>query len=287
MAVVNLLLKGLKLATSIAASSGDGVAEKHRARSAILTSVISGIGIFAIIFFISIRLFLAELGVYTPENTNMFFTLNEFLGWVLSGLLGLGGTAGFLGSKRLLNQTREEFEKHNKEIKEQKERAQKENEVYKSLPNGKNTYRLLIQRDYKKKYTISQLSIQIQVENQWLMSYPNFCFIFELPRYHGGKENQVGKTCVLEGIYLGSYAEKSASGKFCEFGLYYLNDVPGRSGILIHRGWGGSNPAKYIQGCLMPCFGLDEKERLINSEKAMKELVDILGKQEVIIKITS
>lgn len=276
------------LATSLLKSSGDAIAEKHRARSAILTSLVSGAGVLAIVFFTGGRLFLAELGFYVPANPDMFFVLNDFLLWILGALLGVSGGAGVLGSKRLINQAREDFHAHNKNLAEQKEKAQREQAVYENGYGEEVDLRLTVKRDYKKNFTIGQGIFEVRAKDKWRphLAAPRL-FFYELPQLFKGKENAVGKTCILEGSYLAHFADKSASGKFCEFGLYYLEGVPGRSGILIHRGWAGNNPSKYIQGCLMPCYGIDEKNRLVKPEEAMRDLVNALSRRSLIVRILS
>lgn len=78
------------------------------------------------------------------------------------------------------------------------------------------------------------------------------CECAELP----DRDNQRGISCIPRGLYRVDYLPVSASGKYRD--VYHVRDVPGRSGILIHRGnYVGDRSLGLLAdswGCLLPCL---------------------------------
>ena len=89
----------------------------------------------------------------------------------------------------------------------------------------------------------------------WLMmNYVPVCFVMELP----WRDNQANVSCIPAGRYQVSYLPRSASGKYRD--VYHVQDVPDRSGILIHPGnFAGDKQMGYQTdswGCLLPATRL-------------------------------
>lgn len=101
------------------------------------------------------------------------------------------------------------------------------------------------------------------------------CKTLELP----WRDNQKGISCIPVGEYkLSPYP----SSKFGE--VYIVNDVPNRTGILIHTG----NTVLDIEGCILvgDSYGkLNGKSAVLNSRQAFKILKELLGNEEYIFNI--
>lgn len=71
------------------------------------------------------------------------------------------------------------------------------------------------------------------------------------------RENQRGISCIPPGKYLVTYLRKSASGKYRD--VYHIQSVPGRFGILIHKGNVAGDKTMGFKtnsdGCLLPNMG--------------------------------
>lgn len=88
------------------------------------------------------------------------------------------------------------------------------------------------------------------------------CHTLELP-WLGNVQNQ---SCIPVGEYA---VIKASSPKFGE--VFYIKDVPGREGILIHPG----NSLRHTRGCILP--GLDVLgQGVIDSRAAMHRLYSAL-----------
>jgi len=94
-----------------------------------------------------------------------------------------------------------------------------------------------------------------------------FCDTLELPEEFNGKKNVREKTCIPEGVYSISVCHSPTFGRM----LPRLSDVPGRDGILIHRG----NTAKNTHGCILVGTN-DDFCRLAGSTGAEKKLMERL-----------
>lgn len=108
------------------------------------------------------------------------------------------------------------------------------------------------------------------------------CFTIERPWL----ENAVGISCIREGTYI---VKPKTWGKFGtpEDPALWLQDVPGRTHILIHA----ANRAEQLQGCIAPGVkcGPDYVERSVDALKAIKRHVSKAwdAGEEVTINVTS
>jgi len=80
-------------------------------------------------------------------------------------------------------------------------------------------------------------------------------------------DNARNVSCIPAGRYLCKYLAQSASGKYK--GVYHVQGVPGRSGILIHAG----NLAKHSKGCII--FG--KKRGFLGGLRAVLSSVVAIG----------
>ena len=91
------------------------------------------------------------------------------------------------------------------------------------------------------------------------------------------KDNQNDISCIPPGEYICKFIEKSASGKYKD--VYWLQDVEGRGGILIHNG----NIVAHTLGCLI--IGkraglLGGKRAVLSSKLALAEFVNLMKKED-------
>lgn len=87
--------------------------------------------------------------------------------------------------------------------------------------------------------------------------------------------NRQNISCIPCGVYRVDYMARSSSGKYK--GVYWVRDVPGRSGILIHNG----NIVAHSYGCLivgMRRGTLAGQAAVLNSRSALSSLVDVMGR---------
>lgn len=101
------------------------------------------------------------------------------------------------------------------------------------------------------------------------------CKTLELP----WRDNQKGISCIPAGEYKLSPYPSSRFGE-----VYIVNDVPNRTGILIHTG----NTASDIEGCILvgDSYGkLNGKKAVLNSRQAFNLLKEVLGKEEYLLNI--
>ena len=98
------------------------------------------------------------------------------------------------------------------------------------------------------------------------------CFTLELPDLNndGIEGNEVRRSCIPEGVYP---VKRHNSPKFGN--CFWIQDVPGRSAILIHPG----NYPRHTLGCIL--VGTDQKDvdkdgliDNVSSTKAMKNLLE-------------
>ena len=81
-------------------------------------------------------------------------------------------------------------------------------------------------------------------------------------------------SCIPADSYQSVFLPRSGSGKYKN--VYYLRNVPGRGGILIHNG----NLASHSKGCII--IGkrrgmLAEKPAVLNSRTALHEFVELMN----------
>lgn len=101
------------------------------------------------------------------------------------------------------------------------------------------------------------------------------CKTLELP----WRDNQKGISCIPTGEYKLSPYPSSRFGE-----VYIVNDVPNRTGILIHTG----NTADDIEGCILvgDSYGkLNGKKAVLNSRQAFNLLKDTLGEEEYLLNV--
>jgi len=89
--------------------------------------------------------------------------------------------------------------------------------------------------------------------------------------------NQSNISCIPAGSYKCGYLERSASGKYK--GVYIIEDVHGRVGILIHNG----NLVIHTHGCLL--IGnrrgyLSGKPAVLSSRTALGEFMNLMGQKD-------
>jgi len=90
------------------------------------------------------------------------------------------------------------------------------------------------------------------------------------------RDNRRNISCIPKGVYQAEYLKESASGKYKD--IYWIKDVPGRGGILIHNG----NVVDHTNGCIL--IGkrkgyLIDQPAVLNSKTALFEFVEILERQ--------
>ena len=96
-------------------------------------------------------------------------------------------------------------------------------------------------------------------------------FILEPP----WKDNQRNISCIPAGTYKCVFMKRSSSGKYKN--IYWVQDVPNRTAILIHAG----NTHDHTRGCLIPgkrTGKLAGKNAVLNSRSALMDLRNIFGK---------
>lgn len=91
------------------------------------------------------------------------------------------------------------------------------------------------------------------------------------------RNNTRDESCIPPGAYQARFLPRSTSGKYRN--VFWLQDVPGRSGILIHSG----NVVAHTRGCLI--IGkrrgtLAGQPAVLNSRTALLELVTLTGKND-------
>ena len=108
------------------------------------------------------------------------------------------------------------------------------------------------------------------------------CQTIELP----WRSNKTGRSSIPQGIYNAEYVNRTASGKFTN--VYWLKDVPGRSGILVHSGNVAGDITKGfesdVEGCILvgKTRGvLDGQQAVLSSRVAMRQLNEQIGGSDI------
>lgn len=91
------------------------------------------------------------------------------------------------------------------------------------------------------------------------------------------RNNTRNESCIPAGSYKAQFLPRSTSGKYRN--VFWLKDVPGRSGILIHSG----NLVNHTRGCLI--IGkrrgtLAGKPAVLNSRTALLELAALTERED-------
>jgi len=95
-------------------------------------------------------------------------------------------------------------------------------------------------------------------------------------------DNERNESCICAGTYTAEYLPRSTSGKYRN--VYWLRDVPGRSGILIHNG----NTVDHSRGCLL--IGrrrgtLGGHRAVLNSKTGLHEFVELMAREDFKLNI--
>lgn len=112
---------------------------------------------------------------------------------------------------------------------------------------------------------------QSQTETIGILAAGGHLFYILEPLWRG---NQRNVSCIPPGKYRCVFMSRSASGKYKN--CYHVQDVPDRTGVLIHAG----NVADHTRGCLLPGLKLgklDNKNAVLSSRKALDKIVQLMG----------
>ncbi len=95
-------------------------------------------------------------------------------------------------------------------------------------------------------------------------------------------DNRRNESCIPAGTYEVTFLPRSASGKYKN--VWHVHDVPGRSGVLIHKG----NLVEHSRGCLI--IGkrrgwITRKPAVLNSGTALGEFNDLMRGETFTLKI--
>ena len=108
----------------------------------------------------------------------------------------------------------------------------------------------------------------------------DFCIAtLELP----WRDNEIGRSCIPEGTYKCVFLTRSESGKYKN--TWLLQDVPGRSQILIHKG----NFVHNTRGCILPGLKhtvMAAQRAVASSGDAMDLLFEKIGPHNFILDIS-
>lgn len=103
---------------------------------------------------------------------------------------------------------------------------------------------------------------------------PNTNVPFALTLEQPWEDNKKFKSCIPSGVYVcQAYKSKDKGGTFV------VNNVPGRSGILFHKG----NTTDDTGGCILigESFGyVKGKDGVLSSKEGFNEFMDILGDEK-------
>lgn len=112
------------------------------------------------------------------------------------------------------------------------------------------------------------------------------CEMAELP----DRGNRRSVSRIPAGRYLVGYLATSASGRYRD--VYHVMAVPGRSGILIHKGnWVGDKEKGLKSdswGCLLPCVSVGElqgQEAGLGSGAALDRLHEATGRRPFYLEV--
>ena len=112
------------------------------------------------------------------------------------------------------------------------------------------------------------------------------CMIGEPP----WRKNIANKSCIPTGTYTVNYLPKSASGKYRD--VYHLQNVPNRSGVLIHCGnfMGNSDLGfkTHSLACLLPGLRagrLQGQRAVLASRSALKKIHSIVKRKTFLLEI--
>lgn len=90
-------------------------------------------------------------------------------------------------------------------------------------------------------------------------------------------DNKSNISCIPEGQYLAKWLSRSASGRYKR--VWHIQDVPNRTGILMHAG----NLVKHSLGCILPGMKagkLGGKDAVLSSGEALNKMRRELGGED-------
>jgi len=95
-------------------------------------------------------------------------------------------------------------------------------------------------------------------------------------------DNKVNESCIIPGKYKCTFLKRSNSGRYRN--VYYLNNIPGRSGILIHNG----NLVAHSKGCII--LGsktgiLNGQPAVLGSRTAKNKLAKLINEEDFILRV--
>lgn len=125
-------------------------------------------------------------------------------------------------------------------------------------------------RQYRADHTIGELDVP-GAGRLWMLERPWL-------------DNQCNVSCIPEGVYWARWMDRSASGKYKR--CWHVQDVPGRSGILIHTG----NVVRHTLGCLLPGkrYGeLSGNPAVLSSGAAINTMRSIIGERDFLLVISA
>ena len=96
------------------------------------------------------------------------------------------------------------------------------------------------------------------------------------------QNNRSNVSCIESGEYTAQYLPRSNSGKYRK--VYHVQDVPDRTGILIHNG----NTPNHTRGCVLLGMRpgvLGNQQAVLSSKTAMAKLNKILKGESLNLKI--
>lgn len=128
---------------------------------------------------------------------------------------------------------------------------------------------VILKRTYKNNCTYGTVTLPdettiVTMERPWLNNIPN-------------------KSCIPAGVYTCKWLERSASGRYKR--CWHVQDVPGRSGILWHKG----NLVRHTLGCILPGMKkgtLENSPAVLSSGNAMARLREALGGDDFLLVVT-
>ena len=85
------------------------------------------------------------------------------------------------------------------------------------------------------------------------------------------RQNQPNVSCIPPGVYVARWLPRSGSGKYRR--VWHVQDVPGRSGILIH----GGNLPEHTWGCILP--GMREGAAVVPSVSQSQSALNLMREE--------
>lgn len=125
---------------------------------------------------------------------------------------------------------------------------------------------------------LRQLSTETETLGSLFNEEKRVCYTLEPP----WKENKSNISCIPEGRYEVKYLRVSSSGKYKD--VYWVQGVPNRGGILIHKG----NLATHTLGCILPGAVRSQiggKMAVLNSARALGDIHSIVNRERFVLYV--